>query len=159
VGEVEKRETGEDISGGREVVARSQKGHAIYGFDGPKNDRPIFGFDPVKDHPICASPKRKGSGCCRSVSRHGNGQCAKHGGEALRGPASPKFKDGEHSIYTPPPSLLADYYRLADHPELIQHRTSVKLNDALIKTSLRAGPSGSRRARERRGGGWAAWPP
>jgi hypothetical protein len=29
----------EDFSGGKAVVARSQKGHAIYGFDGPRVSR------------------------------------------------------------------------------------------------------------------------
>jgi hypothetical protein len=29
----------EDFSGGKAVVARSRKGHAIYGFDGPRVSR------------------------------------------------------------------------------------------------------------------------
>ncbi len=61
MGELEKQE-GIDVSGGRSVVARSQRGHPIFGFDGPRGDRPVFGFHPVKDHAICGSPKRGGKG-------------------------------------------------------------------------------------------------
>ncbi len=144
MGELEKQE-GIDISGGRSVVARSQRGHPIYGFDGSREDRPVFGFHPEKDHAICGSPKRKGKGVCLAQGRKGNGRCETHGGKSLRGPASPNFRHGEHSIYTPPPSLLADYDRLAEHRELVQHQTSIKLIDAVINDTLSEYDSGGGR--------------
>ena len=97
------------VSGGLEPVAKSHKGHPIYGFDGPNENRPIFGYHPEKGHPICASKLRNKDAVCLSSTRLGNGRCRRHGGTSLRGNASPKYKTGEHSIYTPPPpSLLQD---------------------------------------------------
>jgi len=125
-----------DVHGDQEAVSRSQKGHPIYGFDGPRGDRPIFGFHPEKGHPVCASRRPNSERPCFSDKRMANGRCRRHGGKSLRGMAHPNYKTGEHSVYVPPPSLLADYDRLADHPELIEHRASIALLDAIINELL-----------------------
>src|SRR5215204_6072678 len=120
-----------------EPVAHSQKGHPIFGFDGPNETRPIFGYHPEKGVPVCASPKRKGKGNCLIQQRQGNGRCKKHGGMALKGPDSPRFKHGLDSQYVLPESLLNDYERQEHDDELIQHRNTVKLTDAIINDVLK----------------------
>ena len=125
-----------DVHGDRVAVSHSQKGHPIYGFDGPREDHPIFGFHPEKGHPVCASRRPNSERPCFSDKRMANGRCRRHGGKSRRGMAHPNFKTGEHSIYTAPPSLLADYDRLKDHPELIEHRASIALLDATINELL-----------------------
>lgn len=62
-----------------------------------------------------------------------SGACRRHGGKSLAGPASPRWKDGEHSSYRFIPTQLREHYALAErNPDLLTFREDVKLIESRL---------------------------
>jgi hypothetical protein len=94
--------------------------------------RPVFAVKIEDESPVCGSPKRKKRGYCCDPARMANGRCHRHGGNARRGIAHPRFSDGKTSKYVMPPKLLERYEKYLMDPELTHHRSSIAQIESLI---------------------------
>ena len=45
--------------------------------------------------------KTRGGGTCQNMPRQIGGRCRMHGGNSLRGPEHPRYKEGKYSKYKP----------------------------------------------------------
>lgn len=61
--------------------------------------------------------------------------CLAHGGRTPRGAASPSFKTGRYSR-SMPGTLVADYERALNDPQLLSLRDDIALMDAMILSTL-----------------------
>lgn len=81
----------------------------------------------------CGAKTRSGKPCRGSAMA--NGRCRMHGGTALSGVASPRFKTGRWSKYIPA-RMLEHYEQAADDPELLVLRHDIALIDGRLADLL-----------------------
>jgi len=85
----------------------------------------------VRDQSKVCGAKRKGrKGTCQAYAGP-NGRCRIHGGQSLRGVASPKFKSGRHSKYLPK-GIVKRYEESLNDPRLLELRDDIAMIDARI---------------------------
>lgn len=88
---------------------------------------------------VCGAKTRHGSSCQRAAGP--NGRCNLHGGKALAGAASPRFKSGDYSAYMPE-RLRERFAAAQDDPELLSVRDDIALARARITDLLERVDSG-----------------
>ncbi len=89
----------------------------------------------VPEQERCKGTSRQSKERCKRRRSPGSGYCIYHGGRVPKGGTHPNFKEGRRSKYMPPP-LLENYERYLNDPELVHHRGSVALLDALVEEAL-----------------------
>src|SRR5436853_5714841 len=62
--------------------------------------QPKMLFGTLKFADRCGAKTRNG-GRCQNAPRQLGGRCRMHGGNSLRGPAHPRYKEGKYSKYKP----------------------------------------------------------
>lgn len=83
---------------------------------------------------ICGAKRRDGTPC-QTTFLQPNGRCRMHGGGALKGLASPSFKDGRFAKDLPP-RLQARFEEAVNDQELLSLRKDAALLDAMLTAKL-----------------------
>ena len=87
----------------------------------------------VPEEVRCKGTSRQSGERCKRRRSPGSEFCIFHGGRARKGGAHPNYKHGNRSKYRPPPELLGNYRHFLRDPELVHHRNSVAILDAMIQ--------------------------
>src|SRR5690349_20658737 len=66
----------------------------------PMEDPPKMLFGTLHFADRCGA-KTRGGGRCQNMPRQIGGRCRMHGGNSLRGPEHPRYKEGKYSKYKP----------------------------------------------------------
>lgn len=88
----------------------------------------------MKDKKICGAKTRADQPCRKPPMA--NGRCKLHGGNARRGPAHPRWKDGRRSRYAVPARLQEQFRRSINDPELTSLRSELVLMDSMVNEVL-----------------------
>jgi hypothetical protein len=84
----------------------------------------------------CKGTSRQSGERCKLPPTPGTDYCRFHGGRVPRGAAHHAYRDGSRSRFSPPATLLEDYERSRQDPELTKHGDSIAQLDAMIQQAL-----------------------